>query len=256
MDDHHVRGELAAELFVSSNEAFTRAFQRAYGAPPSCWRSSGGTIHIRSPGGVHFYPPGGLRLPARAGVTSMNFAAELIDHHMSVRQLLDRAGELTDSQLDAVIELPIEGTDDNPTISHFRLDPAQQPERRTANRHELLAQEEEEEANSPKTRSAAVTSFSAPQPGRNRHHRGRPQAAHPRLAPAHRADRAAASRSAASAEPQSPVVGRYCGSEGGVGAGRRRRTVRRTSSACSSRVPSRASISGCGPGSGIRRQRL
>ncbi len=48
----------------------------------------------------------------------MNFVAELIDHHMSVlRQLLDRAGELTDSQLNAVIELPVEGIDDNPTAA-------------------------------------------------------------------------------------------------------------------------------------------
>lgn len=109
--------DAATQAGYCSNEAFTRAFQRAYGAPPSCWRSSGGAIHITSPSAVHFYPPGGLRLPARAGVTSMNFAAELIDHQISVlRELLDQAGELPDSQLDAVIELPIDGIDDNPTI--------------------------------------------------------------------------------------------------------------------------------------------
>jgi AraC family transcriptional regulator len=109
--------DAAAQAGYSCHEAFTRAFQRAYGAPPSSWRSSGRGINIASPSGVHFYPPGGLRLPARAGVTPVNFTAELIDHHVSLlEQLLDRAGELTDGQLDAAIELPVQGIDDNPTI--------------------------------------------------------------------------------------------------------------------------------------------
>ena len=68
--------DAATQAGYSSNEAFTRAFRRAYGVPPSSWRSSGGAIHIASPS----------------------------------------AGELTGSQLDAPIELPIQGIDDNPTI--------------------------------------------------------------------------------------------------------------------------------------------
>ena len=109
--------DAATEAGYSSNEAFTRAFARAFGASPSSWRRSGGSIHIASPSGVHFYPPGGLRLTARTGVTSVNFVAELMDQHVSVvGQLLDRAGQLTDGQLDAVIELPVEGIDDHPTI--------------------------------------------------------------------------------------------------------------------------------------------
>jgi AraC family transcriptional regulator len=53
----------------------------------------------------------------RVRCTSMNFTAELIDHHVTVLgQLLDRAGTLTDHQLDAVIKLPTDGIDDNPTI--------------------------------------------------------------------------------------------------------------------------------------------
>jgi AraC family transcriptional regulator len=109
--------DAATQAGYSSNEAFTRAFRRAYGVPPSSWRSSGGAIHIASPSGVHFYPAGGLRLPARTEVTSMNFAAELVDHHVSLLgQLLDRASELAGSRLDAPIELPVQGIDDNPTI--------------------------------------------------------------------------------------------------------------------------------------------
>jgi AraC family transcriptional regulator len=109
--------DAATAAGYSANESFTRAFERAYGTPPSAWRTSGGTIHIASSSGVHFYPPGGLRLPARAGVTSMNFTAELTDQHVSVLgQLLDRAATLTDHQLDALITMPIEGIDDKPTI--------------------------------------------------------------------------------------------------------------------------------------------
>ena len=109
--------DAATEAGYSSNEAFTRAFARAFGAPPSSWRCSGGSIHIASRSGVHFYPPGGLRLAARTGVTSVNFVAELTDHHVQVLgQLIDRASELSDGQLDAVIELPVEAIDERPTI--------------------------------------------------------------------------------------------------------------------------------------------
>jgi AraC-like DNA-binding protein len=109
--------DAATQAGYSSNEAFTRAFVRAFGSPPSHWRCSSGSIHVASPSGVHFYPPAGLRLAARPGVTSVNFAAELMDHHVSVLgQLLDRAGQLNDRQLDAVIELPVEGIDERPTI--------------------------------------------------------------------------------------------------------------------------------------------
>src|SRR5215469_10297034 len=49
--------DAATQAGYSSHEAFTRAFQRAYGVSPSIWRSSPGAIHITSPGSVHFYPP-------------------------------------------------------------------------------------------------------------------------------------------------------------------------------------------------------
>lgn len=109
--------DAAIEAGYSSNEAFTRAFQRAYGSAPAAWRSSAAPVHLASPSGVHFYPPGGLRLSATQKATSMICTAGIIDHHIFVLgQLLDRAVTLTDDQLDAPIERPVQSIDADPTI--------------------------------------------------------------------------------------------------------------------------------------------
>ena len=109
--------EVAHEAGYSSNEAFTRAFRRAYGLSPSAWRASPGRIRLEAPNGVHFHPPGGLRLPARDEVTSMDLLIKLVEHHVwLVGQILDRADRLTDDQLDAPIEVSVEGIDDDPTL--------------------------------------------------------------------------------------------------------------------------------------------
>ena len=109
--------DAAVEAGYTSNEAFTRAFRRAYGSSPSAWRVSGAAVHVASPNGVHFYPPGGLRLPAIERVSSMTFVSGLVDHHVAVLgQMLDRATTLTDHQLDEPIRLSVEGIDSEPTI--------------------------------------------------------------------------------------------------------------------------------------------
>jgi AraC-like DNA-binding protein len=109
--------EIAHEAGYSSNEAFTRAFRRAYGLTPSAWRASPRRIKLDAPNGVHFHPPGGLRLPARDEVTSMDLLTKLVEHHVwLVGEILDRAGRLTDEQLDAPIQVSVEGIDDDPTI--------------------------------------------------------------------------------------------------------------------------------------------
>jgi hypothetical protein len=44
----------------------------------------------------------------------------MIEHHVwVVRQLLDRAQELTDEQLNASITMSVEGVDDDPTVRHL-----------------------------------------------------------------------------------------------------------------------------------------
>jgi AraC-like DNA-binding protein len=109
--------EIAAEAGYSSNEAFTRAFQRAYGVVPSEWRVAPRRIQLDAPSGVHFHPPGGLRLPAREKVTSMDLLTKLVEHHVwLVGEIVDRAAGLTNEQLDAPIELSVEGVDDDPTL--------------------------------------------------------------------------------------------------------------------------------------------
>ena len=110
--------EVALDAGYSSNEAFTRAFRRAYGVGPSEWRSAPGRrIQLEAPNGVHFHPPGGLRLPARDEVTSMDLLLKLVEHHTwLVGEIVERAGRLDDEQLDAPIELSVEGVDDDPTL--------------------------------------------------------------------------------------------------------------------------------------------
>ena len=109
--------EIAFEAGYSSNEAFTRAFRRAYGVGPAAWRAAPRRIQLDAPNGVHFHPPGSLRLPARSEVTSMDLLTRLVEHHIwLVGELVDRAARLSDEQLDAPIELSVEGVDDDPTL--------------------------------------------------------------------------------------------------------------------------------------------
>jgi AraC family transcriptional regulator len=109
--------EVAIEAGYSSHEAFTRAFQRAYGATPSTWRSSPGAVLIEAPNRVHFFPPGGLRLPSRNEVTSMDLVVTMTEHHIwLVGQMIDRASTLDEASLDEPIELSVEGIDENPTL--------------------------------------------------------------------------------------------------------------------------------------------
>ena len=109
--------EVALEAGYSSNEAFTRAFRRAYGAAPATWRASPARIQLDTPNGVHFHPPGGLRLPARDEVSSMDLMTKMVEHHVwLVGEIVERAGRLREEQLDAPIEVSVEGVDDDPTL--------------------------------------------------------------------------------------------------------------------------------------------
>ena len=113
--------DIAMEAGFGSHEAFTRAFGRAYGRPPTTVRREPplafSALELEAPSGVHFQPPGGLRLPATRKVTSMDVLQQLIDHHVSsLTSLIASAGTLPDDVLDRPIELSVEGIDDDATL--------------------------------------------------------------------------------------------------------------------------------------------
>ena len=55
--------EAAAAAGYGSLAAFSRAFARAHGVPPSAFAGSGRPVELAAPNGVHFHPPAGLLLP-------------------------------------------------------------------------------------------------------------------------------------------------------------------------------------------------
>ncbi len=114
--DHDVL-RVAVEAGYSSNEAFTRAFGRAFGSPPSRWRVQRASYRLDAPSQVHFVPPGTLRVPAPRKVTGMDLMTRMVEHHVwLVGELVDHCARLTLEQLDAPVDLSVEGIDDNPTV--------------------------------------------------------------------------------------------------------------------------------------------
>ena len=108
---------VALDAGYSSHEAFTRAFGRAYGQPPSTWRRHPTSFRIQAPSRVHFNPPGGLRAPAHRKVTPMDLLIKMVEHHVwLVGEMVDRADRLADDVLDAPVEISVEGIDDEPTL--------------------------------------------------------------------------------------------------------------------------------------------
>jgi AraC family transcriptional regulator len=109
--------QLAVEAGYSSNEAFTRAFGRAYRASPSAWRARPGRIQIPSPNDVHFHPPGGLRLPGNSEEKTMNLIVRMVEHHLwLVGEMVEKAAAVDEAALDRPIELNVEGLDAEPTM--------------------------------------------------------------------------------------------------------------------------------------------
>jgi AraC family transcriptional regulator len=107
--------DVAVEAGYSSHEAFTRAFQRAYGTAPSAWRAAPRRFQLTAPNGVHFHPPGSLRLPASSKVTDMDMLTRMVEHHIWLTgEMITRAERLPAGQLDQLIELSVD--DDQQTV--------------------------------------------------------------------------------------------------------------------------------------------
>src|SRR5918995_4161264 len=92
--------EAAAAADFGSLAAFSRAFARAYGEPPSAFAASGRPFQLEAPNGIHFHAPAGLLIPsARTG--SDPFLARLVRGHVAtVRALLAAAATLPAADLE------------------------------------------------------------------------------------------------------------------------------------------------------------
>jgi AraC-like DNA-binding protein len=96
--------EVAVAAGYASLAAFSRAFARAHGVPPSRFAGSGRPVQLDAPNGVHFHPPAGLLVPgAGAGPPpgGRDLVERLVGHHLHrVRELLSAAATLRAEDLE------------------------------------------------------------------------------------------------------------------------------------------------------------
>jgi AraC family transcriptional regulator len=85
--------DAATAAGFGSLAAFSRAFARAYGAPPSAFA---GEPRLEAPNGIHFHPPAGLLIPGtREPRARRDLTDRLVSHHLDrVRELLAAAATL------------------------------------------------------------------------------------------------------------------------------------------------------------------
>ena len=82
-------------------EAFSRAFTRAHGVPPSQFAREPRDFRLAAPNDIHFHPPGGLLLPGQPRTTTMDLSDRLVEHeHWHTARLLEQAATLSDDALD------------------------------------------------------------------------------------------------------------------------------------------------------------
>jgi AraC family transcriptional regulator len=94
-------GEVAVEVGYQTPEAFVKAFRRAFGTTPSCFRSEPReSIWLESPNGIHFHASG--LIVRRQGATKMNLSEILFRQHSDdISRILHAMSGLNDKQLDA-----------------------------------------------------------------------------------------------------------------------------------------------------------
>jgi AraC family transcriptional regulator len=94
--------EAAAAAGYGSLAAFSRAFARAHGVPPSEFGGSGRPVELEAPNGIHFHPPAGLLIPGAAEpVPRRDLTDRMVSHHLDrVRELLEIAATLPPESLE------------------------------------------------------------------------------------------------------------------------------------------------------------
>jgi AraC family transcriptional regulator len=94
--------EAAAAADYGSLAAFSRAFARAHGVPPSSFADAGRPVELDAPNGIHFHPPAGLLIPgAREPVARRDLTERMVSHHLDrVRELLEAAATLLAAELE------------------------------------------------------------------------------------------------------------------------------------------------------------
>jgi AraC family transcriptional regulator len=93
--------DAALEAGYDAVEAFSRAFSRAHGVPPSRYAADPRDFRIAAPNHIHFHPPGGLVLPGARRTAAMDLSDRLIEHdHWHTTRLLEQAAGLSDAALD------------------------------------------------------------------------------------------------------------------------------------------------------------
>ncbi len=93
--------EAGLEAGYDAVEAFSRAFTRAHGVPPSRFADEPRDFRLAAPNAIHFHPPGGLLLPGHSRSTTMDLSDRLVEHdHWHTSRLLEQAATLSDEALD------------------------------------------------------------------------------------------------------------------------------------------------------------
>lgn len=93
--------EAGFEAGYDAIEAFSRAFTRAHGVPPSRFGEKPRDFRLAAPNGIHFHPPGGLLLPGHPRTSTMDLSDRLVEHdHWHTARLLEQAATLSDAALD------------------------------------------------------------------------------------------------------------------------------------------------------------
>lgn len=93
--------EAALEAGYEAVEAFSRAFTRAHGVPPSRFAEAPREFRLAAPNAIHFHPPGGLLLPGQRRTATMDLSDRLVEHdHWHTARLLEQAEALSDDALD------------------------------------------------------------------------------------------------------------------------------------------------------------